>query len=235
MFDYMLIVIGLAVVALLVARGARIWIDSRALGWHPARRLGWALLGAVVPSSYWWDARVGALEGEAQETLLRDEMAALDVEQPDALTCPLCGAQVPRAWALDADGRVTVAPGPVECPECDFRLDACRHCAHFLPGPPRGWAESAFTADDMTYGRCGFYKSVQPVEQAADPDMARKLKERGYDQIRAPRPIADSFVPPASCRAFKSDRGRLKMGGVGWPDARRAALMKVAREKDETR
>jgi hypothetical protein len=228
MFDYMLFIIALAVVALLTSRAARIWVDSRKLGWPRPRRLGWALLGTVSPSSYWWDARVQALEGEAQEALLDDE-------QPDALECPLCGAQVPHAWTVDAEGRVTVAPGPIECPECDFRLDACRHCAHFLPGPPRGWAQSAFTADDMTYGRCGFYKTVQPVEQAADPDMARQLQERGYDQIRAPRPIPDSFLPLDSCRAFKPDRRRLRMDGVQWPDARRTALMKVARDQGETR
>ncbi|MBN1660340.1 MAG: hypothetical protein JXA93_18220 [Anaerolineae bacterium] len=234
MFDNMLIVIALAVVVVLVSRAARIWIDSRALGWPLLRRLGWALLGAVAPSSYWWEARVQALEGEAQEALVDAEMATLDLDQPDALECPLCGAQVPRAWTVDAKGRVTVAPGPVECPACDFRLDACRHCAHFLPGLPHGWAQPAFADDDMTYGRCGFYKAVQPVEQAADPDMARQLKVRGYDQIRAPRPIADSFLPPDSCRAFKPDRRRLKMGGVKWPDTRRTALMKGARDRGET-
>ena len=157
---------------------------------------------------------------------LHGEAEAVDVDQPDALQCPLCGAPVPHAWTLDEKGRPTVARGPIRCPACDFRLDACRHCAHFLPGSARGWVQPGFGSDDMTFGRCGFYQSVQPVEQAADPDMARRLRERGYDAIRAPLPIQDSFLPPDRCQAYKPDRRRLKMGGVRWPDARQAALMK---------
>ncbi len=75
--------------------------------------------------------------------------------------------------------------------------------------------------------RCNFYKATQPVERACAPEMVRQLKERGYESIRAPLPIVDSFVPPDFCTAFHLDRRRLRAGGVPWPDARRVALLRV--------
>ncbi|MGD8397879.1 MAG: hypothetical protein PVG11_03405, partial [Anaerolineae bacterium] len=170
-----LIAIALAVLALLAYRASQIWRDSRQLEWHPARRLSWALWGALMPSSYWWDARVEALEQDDQDELLGTETETLDVSRADALVCPLCGTEVPDAWTVDARGEPGVAPGPVECPQCDFRLDACRHCAHFLPGQPGDTGSLAVNAGDITSGRCGYYKTYQPVEKATTPDMARRL------------------------------------------------------------
>ncbi|MGD8625572.1 MAG: hypothetical protein PVF47_10570 [Anaerolineae bacterium] len=80
---------------------------------------------------------------------------------------------------------------------------------------------------DVTFGRCGHYRSPQPVEQACAPGMARQLKERGYERVRAPRPIADSFLPPDSCRAFRPERKRLRDSGIHWPDARRVVLLRL--------
>jgi hypothetical protein len=57
--------------------------------------------------------------------------------------------------------------------------------------------------------------------------MARRLRERGFEQVRAPMPIVDSFLPPDSCRAFTVERRRLKWGGLSWPDARRTALLRL--------
>jgi hypothetical protein len=68
------------------------------------------------------------------------------------------------------------------------------------------------------------------VEQACTPEMARRLKARGWDRIRAPRRIVDSFLPPDSCRAFAPDRKRLRVGLVRWPDARRVALLRLLAE-----
>jgi len=179
----------------------------------------------MLPSRYWWRARIAALPPQEQADLLAHETKSLELSRADSLRCPLCDAEITRAWTLDRDGHATVAPGPVKCPQCDFRLDACRHCAHFLPGAPQ--ANSNWTSVDMTFGRCGFYKTTLPVEQACTPEVARRLKVHGYDQLRAPQPVIDSFVPLEGCNAFAPDRKRLQAGSIRWPDARRAALLSL--------
>jgi len=218
--------IGLAVLALLLARAVPIWMDSGRHRVQLAHRLYGILVGIVAPSRYWWGARVEAMSPDERADLLAGETAALALAHADSLRCPLCSAEVPHAWALDAKGRLAVAPGPIQCPRCDFRLDACRHCANFLPGTPRAWGGDSLSEDE-TFGRCNFYKVTQPVERVCAPEMARQLKERGYESIRAPLPIVDSFVPPDFCTAFHLDRRRLRAGGIRWPDARRVALLRV--------
>jgi len=226
MNGYFYLAVGLAALGFSVYRAGHIWVDASRRGFGLARRLGWTLLGTVTPSRYWWGARIEALSPQEQANLLARETAALGLSRADSLRCPLCGAEVPHAWALASNGRHTVAPGPIECPHCDFRLDSCRHCAHFLPGPPQAWGLS-WRSDDLTCGRCNQYKVTQPVEQACSPEMARQLKARGYEHLRAPRPITDSFLPPETCTAFKPDRKRLRASGIRWPDARRVALLRL--------
>jgi hypothetical protein len=220
----------LPVVGCLAYRGGRVWVDAGQRGFEPARRLGWALLGAVAPARYWWGARIEALSPEERDDLLARETAALGLSRADSLRCPLCGTEVPGAWTLSPGGRPIVAPGPVECPGCDFRLDTCRHCEHFLPGDPLSgavWGQFSVRSDAITYGRCGHYRKTQPVEQACAPEVARRLKSRGWERVRAPYPVVDSFVPPDCCQAFRPDRKRLKAGGVRWPDVRRVALLRL--------
>jgi hypothetical protein len=213
------------IVGLFFYRAGRIWLDAgrRRLGTGP--RLLWALQGAVRPARYWWQARIEVMLPEERQQLLIQETKALGLERADSLRCPLCAAEVPSAWTLTIDGLPTTAAGPVECPECDFRLDACRHCSHFLPGSPKdgtGWGGA-----DITFGRCDVYRTSQSVDQACAPDIARQLRRRGIECIRAPMAIVDSFLPPDSCRAFKSERSRLRSGNVNWPDARRVALLRL--------
>jgi len=227
MNGYFYLAVGLAALGFLAWRAGRIWVDTSKRGFGLARRLGWVLLGVITPSRYWWEARMEALSPHEQADLLARETAALGLSRADSLRCPLCGAEVPHAWALASDGRPTVAPGPSECPHCDFRLDSCHHCSHFLPGPPQGWGNLGWRSDDVTFGRCDQYKVTQPVEQACSPEMARQLKARGYEHLRAPLPVTDSFLPPEFCTAFKPDRKRLRAGGIRWPDARRAALLRL--------
>jgi len=219
--------VGLAALGFLAWRAGRIWVDTGQRGFGLARRLGWTLLGVITPSRYWWEARMEALSPHEQTDLLARETTALGLSRADSLRCPLCSAEVPHAWALAPDGRPTVAPGPIECPHCDFRLDSCRHCAHFLSGAPQGWGNSGGHSDDWTFGRCNQYKITQPVEQACAPETARQLKARGYEHLRAPLPITDSFLPPDSCTAFKPHRKRLRAGGIRWPDTRRVALLRL--------
>ena len=219
--------LGLAILSFLAYRAGRIWVDAEQRGFDLRRRLGWALLGGVVPSRYWWGARIGSLSPQERADVLARETRALGLSRADSLRCPLCGAEVSHAWVLASDGRPTVAPGPVECSSCDFRLDACRHCARFLPGSHQAQGQSGWGGGDLTSGRCGCYKVSQPVEQACPPQVARQLKARGWERIRAPRPIVDSMLPPDFCTAFKPDRKRMEAGGVAWPDARRVALLRL--------
>jgi len=219
--------LALGVLGFLGYRAGRVWVDASRRGFPLARRLGWALLGAVVPSRYWWGARIEALSPDERDELLARETEALGLSRADSLRCPLCGAEVPGAWTLTPDGRPTVARGPVECPHCDFRLDACRHCAHFLPGSAQTQGQVGLGSGELTFGRCERYKTAQPVERVCPPEMARQLKARGWETVRSPMAIIDSFVPPDTCTAFAPDRKRLKMGGVRWPDARRAALLRL--------
>jgi hypothetical protein len=227
MIDYLWLVFGLLLVGLFTYRGRLVWMDAGRWGFEPPHRLLWALKGIVFPASYWWGARIEVMPSREQQELLAEETAALSLSRVDAERCPLCQAEVPRAWTLSAGGKPTVALGPVECPRCDFRLDTCRHCAHFLPGAPRGWGYSAWERADMTAGRCSRYRAWQPVEQATTPDMARQMRDRGYDRIRAPMTIIDSFLPPDSCNAFQPSRQRLREGGVRWPDTHRTALLRL--------
>jgi len=219
--------LGLGVLGCLAYRAGRIWVDAGRRGFDLARRIGWTLLGAVVPFRYWWGVRIEALSPQEQADLLARETAALGLNRADGLRCPLCSAEVAHAWTLTSDGRPTVVAGPVLCPRCDFRLDACRHCAHFLPGGAQAQGQFGWANPDVTCGRCDQYKVAQPVEQACAPEVARRLKARGWEQIRAPLPIVDSFVPPDFCTAFRPDRKRLRAGGVRWPDARRVALLRL--------
>jgi hypothetical protein len=219
--------IGLSLLVFFGYRAGRVWLDTGRRDLQPARRVGWALLGALFPDRYWWEARIEAMSDQEREELLVQGTSDLGLGRADSLRCPLCRAEVRRAWSLDADSRATVGPGPIECPNCDFRLDACRHCVHFLPGPPRGGMGASRGGEDPGSGRCNQYRVTQPVEQATTPDIARRLKERGFEQVRAPIPIVDSFLPPDSCRAFTLERKRLKWSGLSWPDAHRTALLRL--------
>ncbi len=227
MGGYLLLALVLGGLGFLAYRGGCIWVDAGRRGFAWPRRLGWALLGSVAPARYWWDARLAAFSPAERADLLARETAALGLSRADGLRCPLCRAEVPHAWTFTPDGRPTVAPGPVRCPRCDFRLDSCRHCARFLPGSPPMWGQLALADPDPTFGRCDHYREVQPVEQVCRPDVARRLKERGWETLRSPIPIVDSFVPPDFCSAFKPDRRRLRLGGVRWPDARHTALLRL--------
>jgi hypothetical protein len=241
MIGQALLAIGAAAAASAIGflgfRAIRIWSDAGSRAFSVGQRIGRTLQGTLVPSHYWWSARITAMSASEQQALLALETAKTGLSRADSERCPLCGGEVTHAWTLDASGHPAVGPGPVRCSDCDFRLDACRHCSHFLPGPPRSWMSLGFGEGDITYGRCAFYKKVQLVDQAVAPDIARQLKARSYEQISAPMPIQDSMMRPDSCRAFDPSRKRLMASGVRWPGTRRRALLHLldlaAREADD--
>jgi hypothetical protein len=218
---------SLGLFSLVVWRAIRVWVDSGRRGLDPARRIGWALMGAVAPSRYWWQARIEALSAQEKANLLARETTVLGLSHADGQRCPLCDSEIPGAWTLTLNGHATVAPGPVACPRCDFRLDSCRHCVHFLPGNAPPGIQFGQSSADPTSGRCRRYRTSQPVEQVCQPDIARQLRDRGYEYVRGPRPIVDSFFPPDFCTTFSLDRKRLRASQVRWPDARRVALLRL--------
>ena len=230
MMGYLWLAVGLGLLAFLGYRAGRVWLDAGRRGCTAAQRIGWALKGAVLPDRYWWGTRIEAMSGEERDELLVHETAALDLARIDSQRCPLCGADVLLAWALDAAGAATTGPRPIQCPGCDFRLDSCRFCAHFASGPVA--QTSPWLKGDMGSGRCEQYKISQPVEDLCAPEMARSLRARGYEQIRGPMPIVDSYLPPDSCRAFEPDRKRMRQHGIRWPRARRTALLRLLLTSD---
>jgi len=107
---YVLALLVAATLGFLSWRGARIWTDSGRIAGTPdsvARRLGWSLWGAIVPSHYWWGARLEAMSPEEQQRLLAREIEALGLNRADAEVCPLCGVEIPEAWTLDSEGRLS--------------------------------------------------------------------------------------------------------------------------------
>ena len=117
--------------------------------------------------------------------------------------------------------------GPVTCPECDFRLDACRHCRYFEPSGARPGGALVGMGLSWTHGCCTYYKSMQPVESIATAEMARRMQERGYTHLRAPTPVVDSYIPLEYCSAFALEVKHLSESGMQKPGRRQRLALRV--------
>lgn len=210
---------------LFLSRAAAVWRDASRYRVSPGARILWCLSGGILPSLYWWKYRIPLLDPARRSRILQEESAALGLGSPDSLRCPSCGREIERAWAPAEDGELTVARRPVACPRCDFRLDSCRFCRHFLPGAPGAWGQVGFGESDITFGRCGVYRKEMPVEEACERSVAERLKKRGIAYVRGGLPIADSYLPPGFCGAFVLDKKRVRAGEVPWPARKRRALI----------
>ncbi len=210
--------------------GAYIWREARRWGVpHPDI---WRLVlrGVMDPLRFWYFERPIHWPAETREKWLKAMAQRLGLDDVRAAHCPLCGSEIPNAWGVDRRGRLTVGPSPVHCPRCDFRLDACRHCQYFQPaGASSGGAWSGMGMS-WTHGRCTFYKSVQPVEEITTADMARRMRERGYTHLRAPTPIADSYIPLDMCHAFALEPRFLPHSGMRKPGHRQRWALRVLAE-----
>jgi hypothetical protein len=220
---------------LFLFRAVRIWYNSAHFTVSPFIRILWSLAGGIIPSLYWWKYRISVLTSEQRESLLRKETATLNLRSPNNLICPLCGSEIEGAWAVTEKGGVTVSKGPISCPRCDFRLDSCRFCQHFLSGKPGAWGQVGMGESDITYGRCSIYKKERPVDETCNPSVAKKLKALGFSYVRDNLPIIDSYFPPDFCRAFTPDKKRIKSGDVSWPNRKITALIRLLNEKQGMR
>ena len=210
------------IVLWLALTGGLAYGDARRLGVHRAPALRLAFSALVRPHVYWHQERLYYLSPAERAQLQRQEAQRLGLQGVANMRCPLCSAEIAQAWSLDRTGRLTVCRRPVSCPQCDFRLDSCRHCAHFK-------AESGLMyGDDWTRGSCTVYKTMQPVEAFCPPSVAQELQERGYTHLPAPTPIVDSYVPLENCTAFVLDEHRLKVNGVRLPGLRQRGLLDKA-------
>lgn len=217
---------GVAAIWTLVM-GALVWRDARALSVPPRARWSLVLEGVTRPWRYWYLTRPRCMSSAARQEWLTAQAQRWGLSHVRAAYCPLCGAKIADAWRVRPDGRLTTAPGPVRCPRCDFRLDACRHCAYFQPaGATTG---SPWSIDEIawTHGRCILYKSLQPVEAITNREMARRLRERGYDHLRAATPIADSYIPLTECRGFVLEPRNLTHSGMSKPGLRQRLAIQV--------
>lgn len=216
-----LIVVGAGLLAWRGIIAAQVASDARRRGFKPIEIVRWALTAVFDADRYWWGARLDRLAAPEARELLQAAARAHGLLSVVNVRCPLCEAEIKNALAAADDGELYVRR-QAACAHCDFRVDACRHCARFIPA-----TASVFDRHgDLSHGRCGFYRAPEPV-RTAYPQHASRLEAMGYDVLPAPKPIVDSFTPLAECTAFSLKPQYLGFSGVPWIDRRRVALIRL--------
>jgi hypothetical protein len=222
------------VAGLLLWRGfvaAQVGLDARRRGFKPIEIIRWALIAVIADDRYWWGPRLDRLAvSEARELLAAMAQAHHLLSVVD-VRCPLCDHEIKNALSVAANGELYIRR-KAACPHCDFRVDACRHCAHFQPDT------SGFTMfdrhGDVSHGRCGFYRAVEPV-RTAYPRHARRLEAMGYDMLPTPKAIVDSYIPLTECTAFSLKPELLRNSRVPWIDRQRVALIRLHQRINRSR
>jgi hypothetical protein len=102
------LVAGLGLLALATYRAGRVWIDAGSMAGSLRLRIHWTLQGTFFPARYWWGTRIEARSAQERAELLAVETANLGLSRADAERCPLCTAEIPRAWTV----RTGAQPGP---------------------------------------------------------------------------------------------------------------------------
>lgn len=205
--------------------------DAQRRGLPVAQRLGWALCAVVDADRYWWGARLERLSVAEARELLAATAQAQRLLSVVNVRCPLCDDEIKNVLSVADDGELYVRR-QAACAHCDFRVDACRQCAHFQP------ATGGFTMfdrhGDVSHGRCGFYRAVEPV-RTAYPQHARRLEAMGYDMLPTPKAIVDSYMPLTECTAFSLDLERAHRSGLPRLDGRRVALIRLDQRINRSR
>jgi len=198
--------------------------DARAHGWSRRSSAGWALSALILSRWYWQEGRLARLTQLETQRRLESRAQAHRLADVRNIRCPVCDAELANVLTVLDSGGLGVRPA-AQCPQCDFRLDACRHCQHFLP------ANDGFGGQkDFTTGRCGLYRAPQLVQNAF-PHMAKQLEAMGYETLNAPQVIVDSFVPLEECTGFTLDHQRLRLSRIPWLNRERAALIELQRKQ----
>jgi hypothetical protein len=219
-FNLLLIIIALSLIMWRGLIAAQVMQDARQHGFKPIDIGRWALIALVKADRYWWGARLDRFSVSEARVLLADSAREHDLLNVTDVRCPLCDHEIKQALSV-VGGDIVVRRQAV-CAGCDFRVDACRHCAHFIPATDSG---AIFGREgDFSHGRCGFYRASESV-RTAYPQHARRMEALGYDTLPTPRPIVDSFIPLPECTAFTLKLEHLRDSGVPWLDRQRAALI----------
>ena len=179
----------------------------------------WTLSLGAVRLAAWLARRLGVTP-EAQARLAAEEARRRRLARLTNLRCPLCDTEIEDAWTVTPEGRIEARPG-CTCPRCDFRLDACRHCQHFVAGGTggssyTGWSLQPmvkFGDEDFTRGGCGVYRAYVSVYDLYDPKTADRFAMFA-ERVRMPKPVADSYHPLPECRAFALAPDRLRHSGA---------------------
>ncbi len=181
-------------------------------------------MALVYAPRYWWEARLAKLAPPEAVLILESAARAHRLASVANVRCPLCDTEIVNALTIKDAGRLELRIGAI-CERCDFRLDACRHCQHFLP------AEDGIGGQkDFTYGRCARYRASQPVREAY-PHIAARLESQGYDTLNAPKRIADSFVPLDECQSFALAPERLQISRIAWLTRQRLTLIALDQKR----
>jgi hypothetical protein len=222
-FDLLLIMAGAGLLAWRGVLAAQMVVDARRRGFRPGEMLRWVLWAVVDADRYWWGARLDRLSAPEARELLVETARAHDLLNVTNLRCPLCSHEIKNALSVAADGELYVRR-KAACAHCDFRVDACRHCAHFLPATAGATMFDRY--GDYSHGRCGYYRAPEAV-RTAYPQHASRMEAMGYDVLPTPRPIVDSFIPLAECTAFALKPELLRQSKVPWIDRQRVALIRL--------
>jgi hypothetical protein len=224
----------ISVAGLLVWRGfvvIRVGLDARRRGFKPIEIIRWMLIAVIADDRYWWGPRLDRLSTpEARELLVAMAQAHQLLSVVD-VRCPLCDSEIKNALAVADDGDLYVRR-KAACAHCDFRVDACRHCQHFQPDT--GGFTMFDRHGDVSHGRCGFYRAVEPV-RTAYPRHARRLEAMGYDMLPTPKAITDSYIPLTECTAFSLKPELLRDSHVPWIDRQRVALIRLHQKINRSR
>jgi len=127
-----LVVAGACLLAwrgIVAAEAAR---DARRRGFKPDEISCWALAAVIDADRYWWGARLDRLAAPEARELLADTARTHNLLNVANVRCPLCEAEIKNVLSVAANGELVVRR-QAACAHCDFRVDACRHCAHFIP------------------------------------------------------------------------------------------------------
>jgi hypothetical protein len=219
-----LVIIG--ILSLIVWRGVlalQVALDARRRSFTPFEIGRWALIAVVAADRYWWGARLDRLAVPEARELLIDLARTYGLLHVTNVRCPLCETEIKNALAVTDSGELYIRRNAA-CSHCDFRVDACRHCAHFLPAA--GGYTMFERRGDFSHGRCGFYRAPEPV-RTAYPQHARRMEALGYDMLPTPKRIADSYIPLAECTAFSLRPELLRNSRVPWIDRQRVNLIRL--------
>jgi hypothetical protein len=228
----LLLIIG--VVGLLTWRGAiaaQVVADARRRGFASSEIARWGLIAVIDADRYWWGARLDRLPVPEARELLIDLARTHNLLSVVNVRCPLCDREIKNALAVADDGAL-YARRQTACSHCDFRVDACRHCAHFLPAT--GSSIMFDRHGDFSHGRCDFYRAPEAV-RTAYPQHASRMEAMGFDMLPTPKPIADSFIPLSECTAFALKLDLLRQSNVPWLDRQRVALIRLQQKLNRGR